>query len=166
MFLKRLCILFSFLVFSFGAAWANEELRNFLLEIINAKEAYPTINSYHQKYNGFLLMDAEVTVRNKFELIDDFKSFSTIEFATRDFQILSLHETKKFTSVTYEYDFEMVITDLLLLGNIQGHTKLEKTKNSWSILFSAEEVEYYLKNQGGPVIWCVKIKWINIQKVF
>ena len=135
-----------------GNANANNELRNFFLDIINAKEAYPTINSYHQKYHGFLLMDAEVTVRNKLELREDFNAASEIDFSTLNFRILSHNETKKFTSVTYEYLFKMVIEGALYRGVVEGHTTLEKTKNSWNILFSAEEVEYYLKTLDGQVI--------------
>ena len=127
-----------FFISSIGSASAADDLKSFLLELTDTKDF-----SYHllsEQYRAHFLVNGERFLSlNKTELEELYEEQnSLLEYMNiKNFNIISRSDSEFFTSATYDYDWDAKTGNTNMTGKVVVHSVLEKTGNSWVVLFDA-----------------------------
>ena len=124
-------------IFSASYSYAGE-LEDFLLQQISAKEFLS--EHYIDEYQALNIMDNEYSILNKNDLKEMFELAGEQISATKitSFRVMSRADTESFTSVTFEYEWDLKMGNTQMNGKVSGVGVFMKTNEGYISIFDAQ----------------------------
>ena len=136
--MKKLTLILT-LIFStamFSSTGFADELKKMILKQIQAKEFLSDL--YIEEYQALTITGDDYTVLTKKEIKELFEAVKPGSLKIKSFRILSRSEIEKFTSVTFEYEWGMVVGKTNMNGKISGIGVYLKTGDGYISIFDAQ----------------------------
>ena len=138
--MKKLIILLKllFTISLFSTSAIADELKDFMLKQIQAKEFYSEL--YTDEYQAFFVVDDSYEVMTKAdikELMEIAKDENVLP-TVKSFNILYRSETQDFISATFEYEWEISVGNTNMDGKVSGISVFLKTDEGYITIFDAQ----------------------------